>query len=288
MQSISLIEHAWELHRSGANPDDIAQKIDKHRATIFRWFRKIKRIGIREFLRRYEAAKKGHRQKRKTDPITKARIYKIRDQYHQCCGEKIKYWLKHDYGTTISVPTIYRILGEKYQLRSKWKKNIARGPVPKASKKREVIQYDTVDFGELYAFTSIDIFSREAQVVIRQGLEASDGAAALGRQMNYFCFSEMLQRDGGSEFKAEWNKEAKNYCNRVRTARPYRKNEQSYIESFNRTLRKECLGWTKYKKTDLESVQQRVDEFLDFYNNRRPHLSLNLQSPKEYLSHLRV
>lgn len=288
MQSISLIEHAWELHRSGENPDDIAQKIGKHRATVFRWFRKIRQIGIREFLRRYERAKKGRRQKRKTDPITKARIYKIREQYHHCCGEKIKYWLKLDYGITISVPTIYRILGEKYQLRSKWKQNIARGPVPKAKKEREVIQHDTVDFGELYAFTSVDIFSREAQVIMRTGLEATDGAAALNQQMNYFVFSEMMQRDGGSEFKAEWNQEAKNYCGRVRTARPYRKNEQSYIESFNRTLRKECLGWGKYKKSDLESVQQRVDEFLDFYNNHRPHLSLNLQSPKEYLSHLRV
>lgn len=288
MQSISLIEHAWELHRSGMSPDDIAQSIGKHRATVFRWFKQIKRVGLREFLRRYERAKSGRRQKRKTDPITKARIYKIREQYHQCCGEKIKYWLKRDYGVTISVPTIYNILGEKYQLRSKWKKNTARGPVPKAVAAREVIQHDTVDFGELYAYTSIDIFTREAQVVIRPALEAQDGAVALKKQMNYFQFSDMLQRDGGHEFKAEWNQEAKSYCNQIRTARPYRKNEQSYIESFNRTLRKECLGWRKYRKDDLRTAQEKVDEFLDFYNNRRPHLSLNLQSPKEYLSHLRV
>lgn len=288
MQSISLIEHAWELHRSGVSPDGVAKTVGKHRATIFRWFKKIGQVGIREFLRRYERAKKGRRQKRKTDPITKARIYKVREQYHQCCGEKIKYWLRHDYGITISVPTIYRILGEKYQLRSKWKKNVVRGPVPKATKEREVIQYDTVDFGALFAFTSVDIFSREAQVIVRAGLEATDGAQALKEQMKYFHFSEMMQRDGGSEFKAEWNQQARNYCHRVRTARPYKKNEQSYIESFNRTLRKECLGWVKYKKTDLRSVQSKVDEFLDFYNNRRPHLSLNLQSPKEYLSHLRV
>lgn len=288
MQSISLIEHAWELHRSGVSPDEIARQIGKHRATVFRWFRKIKQVGIQEFLRRYERSKKGRRQKRKTNPITKLRIYKIREKYHHCCGEKIKYWLKHDYSITISVPTIYNILGEKYQLRSKWKKNQVRGPVPKAKKPREVIQYDTVDFGELFAYTSVDIFTREAQVVIRSALEALDGAVALKEQMSYFQFSDMLQRDGGHEFKAEWNEQARKYCNRVRTARPYRKNEQSYIESFNRTLRKECLGWRKYKKGDLRATQEQVDEFLDFYNNRRPHLSLNLQSPKEYLSHLRV
>jgi len=128
-------------------------------------------------------------------------------------------------------------------LRSKWKKNQVRGPIPKAAKPREVIQHDTVDFGELYAFTSVDIYTREAQVIVRPRLEAKDGSAALRQQMNYFQFAEMLQRDGGHEFKAEWNQQAKIYCNRIRTARPYKKNEQSYIESFNRTLRKECLGW---------------------------------------------
>jgi transposase InsO family protein len=287
MQSISLIEHAWELSRADLKPDDIAHRLDKHRATIYRWLDGIRAYGIREFLCRYERAKKGRRQKRKTDPVIKARIYAIRERYHHCCGEKIRYWLKREHGMTVGLSTIYRVLGEKYVLRSKWKKNQIRGLVPKARKQREVIQHDTVDFGGLYAFTSVDIFSREAQVVMRRGREASDGLMALRQQMAYFKFAEMLQRDGGSEFKAEWNEVAKVYCHRIRTARPYKKNEQSYIESFNRTLRKECLGWAKYKKTDLETVQARVDEFVDFYNTRRPHLSLNLLSPAEYLSHLR-
>ncbi len=288
MQNISLIEHAWELFKSQVHPDDIAIKIGKHRATVYRWIKQIKLWGIQGFLRKYRQAKKGRRQKRKTDPVIKARIYALREKYHNCCGEKIKYWLWRNYQVKISVATIYQILGEKYELRSKWKKNTVRGPIPKAIKPREVIQHDTVDFGELYAFTSIDIFTREAQVVIRTGLEAQDGSAALKQQMNYFQFADLLQRDGGSEFKADWNRAAKNHCHRIRTARPYKKNEQSYIESFNRTLRKECLGWWKYKKTDLFQVQQRVDEFIDFYNTQRPHLSLNLQSPKEYLSHLRL
>jgi|SRR3989344_3653960 len=287
MKNISLIELAWELSKSGVSADEIARRLSKHRATIFRWLLKIHRLGIRAFLKRYEQAKRGRRQKRKTDPIIKARIYAIREKYAHCCGEKIRYWMKKEYDVTISVSTIYRILGEKYQLRSKWKKNQVRGPVPKASKPREVIQHDTVDFGRIYAFTSIDIFTREARVIMRPRLEANDGACALREQMQYFRFSEMMQRDGGHEFKAQWDVLAKAYCHRVRTARPYKKNEQSYIESFNRTLRKECLGWRKYKRKDLLIVQQKVDQFIEFYNNQRPHLSLNLLAPTEYLSHLR-
>lgn len=245
MQTLSLIEHAWELARAGLTPDEIALRIGKHRATVYRWQAGTALYGIREFLRRYEAAKKGRRQPRKTDPLLRVRIYHLREQYHHCCGEKIQYWLKRDFGTVISVPTIYRVLAERYHLRSKWKKNVARGPVPKAQKPREVVQHDTVDFGGLFAFTSIDTFTRESQVVVRPGLEAKDGVVALDAQMAYFGFTTILQRDGGSEFKAEWTARAQRYCQRVRTARPYKKNEQAFIESFNRTLRKECLGWGK-------------------------------------------
>lgn len=287
MESIPLITHAWELHRAGARSKDIAVQIGKHRATVYRWFRGIRRLGIRIFLRRYEAAKKGRRQKRKTDPLIKARIYAIREEFHHCCGEKIRYWLQRRHGLTIGISTIYRILGEKYLLRSKWKKNTVRGPVPKAGKPREVIQHDTVDFGELFAFTSIDICTREAQVVMRPGLNATDGVVALHRQMAYFHFADLFQRDGGSEFKAAWNSEALRYCHRIRTARPYKKNEQAYIESFNRTLRKECLGWQTYRTRDLDRIQGLVDTFLIFYNTQRPHLSLRLQPPTTYLSHLR-
>lgn len=287
LQTLSLIEHVWELSKCQLKPDKIAVKINKDRATVYHWLAGIRKCGIRRFLHKYKNAKKGRRQKRKTDPIIKARIYAIREKYHHCCGEKIKYWMKHDYGIDIALSTIYRILGQKYQLRPNYKKNQPRGPVPKADAPRKVIQNDTVDFGELFAYTAIDIFGRDAQVIIKTGLEAKDGAEALKEQMQYFFFAELLQRDGGSEFEREWEQEAKQYCHRIRTSRPYRKNEQAFIESFNRTLRKECLGWRKYKKHELQLVQEKVNEFLKFYNETRPHLSLNLMSPKQYLSHLR-
>jgi hypothetical protein len=288
MKSIPLIEHAWELHKAGQSVDVIAPKVGKDRATVFRWFAGIRIKGIRKFLKDYEKAKKGRRQRRKTDPIIKARIYTIREKYRHCCGEKIQYWLRKDCNVTISVSTIYRILGEKYQLRPKYReKNQKRGPVPTASKPREVVQNDTVDFGSLYAFTSVDIFTREASVIIETGLEGKHGARALEKQMEYFKFVDLMQRDGGSEFEKEWAEKAKRYCHTIRTSRPYKKNEQSYIESFNRTLRKECLGWTNYRRKDQQLVQTKVNQFLDFYNNQRPHLSLNLLAPTEYLSHLR-
>lgn len=280
MTNVARIELCFELDRVGVPADHIAERVARHRATVFRWLKGIKLYGIREYVRRYQRAKKGHRQKHQTDPAIKDRIYQIREEFHHCCGEKIKYWMLKRHGSSPSRTTIYRILAEKYQLRSKWKKNQVRGPVPHAERARQVIQTDTVDFGGVFAFTAVDIFTREAAVVLTTTLDAEVGAWALKQHMQYFGHTELLQRDGGPEFMAEWEVVARTFAP-VRTARPYKKNEQAFIEVFNRTLRKECLGWLKYRKEHLPVMQQRLRHFLQFYNTERPHLSLGMKAPAD-------
>lgn len=65
-----------------------------------------------------------------------------------CCGEKIIFWLKNE-GIHLSRSTAYCILNKHLQLRSKGRRNRVRGPLPRAKAPRQVIQMDTVDFGEL-------------------------------------------------------------------------------------------------------------------------------------------
>ncbi len=48
----------------------------------------------------------------------------------------------------------------------------------------QVIQMDSVDFGGVFAFTAVDIFSREAEVFLRAELSADNGAAFLHRCMS--------------------------------------------------------------------------------------------------------
>lgn len=107
-----------------------------------------------------------------------------------------------------------------------------------------MIQMDTVAFGDVFTFTGVDIFTKEADVVLRPGVTSKDGAAFLQTTMTR-RFSgpvQVVQTDSGPEFKGAFAKLVPQYCVRHRIARPYKKNEQAYIESFNRTLRKECLG----------------------------------------------
>ena len=93
--------------------------------------------------------------------------------------------------------------------------------------------------------------------------------------------SELIQADGGPEFKDEFKANVHRFSDRYRVARPYKKNEQSYIESFNRTVRKECLGWIKYKASEIPELTNLVDLFLMRYHYHRPHMGLGMKVPLE-------
>lgn len=285
--SITKIKICWSLYQNGISPEVIPKQLGKDRATVYRWLAGIKLKGINQFIRDYAKAKKGHRQPHKTDVITKLHIYQIRKDKHNCCGEKIQYFLKQDYQETVSVSTIYRVLNERYQLTSKWKKYCKRGHVKKGAKSREVIQTDTVDLGGLFAFNAIDTFTKEASVIIKPTLDSLSGKEALKQHLNFFQRIDHIQKDGGPEFKAEWQAYARKHIPSIRTAKPYKKNEQAFIERFNGILRKECLGYPKYRQKDLNIVQEKVNQYLDYYHNHRPHLSLGMKTPKEFaMSHL--
>jgi transposase InsO family protein len=140
---------------------------------------------------------------------------------------------------------------------------------------------DTIDFGELFAFTAIDIFSKEVDIFLAPALTSEYGSKFLHQSMSrrFGGHVKLLQTDGGPEFKAEFKSKLSLFCSHHRVARPYHKNEQSYIESFNRTVRKECLGWQNYRLKDLPDCQKMVELFLERYHYHRPHMGLRMMTP---------
>ena len=282
VNQLTKITLAWELFEQAVPKAHIANQLAVARETIHIWIKSIQELGLLEFLEQYSDAKKGERRKRKIDGLLKSRVYRLREENRDCCGQKIKEFLSDEYEIELSTTTIYKILGEKYKLRSKWKKNQVRGPIPEAFNPREVIQMDTVDFGQIFAFTGVDIFTKEVSVKLYESLTAKDGLDFLTLSFkNRFRHVNLLQTDGGSEFKAEFRSNVFKYADRFRVARPYKKNEQSYIESFNRTVRKECLGWTKYRLSQQESCTALVETFLDRYHYHRPHMGNGMKPPLE-------
>lgn len=284
--TIAQIEVSWHLWQENIHPNIIAKRTGKHKATIYRWIRKFKRIGHVKTRQWYVNCKKGRRRKRISVEL-KLAIVATRNRYHQCCGEKIRYFLNKNYGYHVSVATIYRVLGEKSRISSKYKPR-KYGEAPKGQYARDVIQADTVDFGEVNAYTYIDTFTREAHVDLELGLESEDGYASMQAAKKVFNGVRLLQNDGGPEFKGRFIENIGEIAQEHRVSRPYKKNEQSFIESFNRTLRKECLGWRKYSRKELPKMMEQVHNFLVYYHNERPHLGLGMLTPNEKAASCRI
>lgn len=277
MQTVTHFELAWELYRAGVNAEEIAKRVNRDRATVFRWISGIKKYGVREFVRRKKECKR-RRQTRIVHSTVKNRVRELRKQYGWC-GQKIQKELKEKDGVSICLMSVYRIVKEDFTVGSAWKQYKVRGDAPKATAPRQVVQHDTVDFGELFAYTSLDIFSKEPAVVIGLNLKAETGVKALKLQQAFFGPVTLHQSDEGPEFK----KDFPTVCGTHRYARPYKKNDQSFIENFNRALRKECLGWGKYKKNQVEEIQARVDRWLHHWTFERWHMGLpDMQTPAQF------
>lgn len=58
--------------------------------------------------------------------------------------------------------------------------------------------------------------------------------------------------------------------------------DNSVCESFFRTLKKEALYHHLYSATD--ELQAVMDEYIQFYNNERPHRHINMKTPVQYES----
>ncbi len=96
-----------------------------------------------------------------------------------------------------------------------------------------------------------------------------------------FAFST-VQSDHGSEFSKFFIKKLtepelniKHRYTRIR-----KPNDNAHIERFNRTIQEEC---TLRISRDLIKWEKEVPEYIHYYNNERPHMSLDWLTPAEKL-----
>jgi transposase InsO family protein len=270
------------MYQAGSTMEQITTVVEKHRATIYRWLGQIKRIGIMEFVRRKTSCKV-RRPKARTPEHVIQKIIDIRNEFGWC-GQKIRKELKENYGINLGLSTIYRWLHKRFSKAvvgvKRYQKHQA---IVTASAPREVVENDTVDLGGgVYAYTAIDIFAKEPSVYIGLNLEMATGAQAFAYHHQFYSSVALHQSDNGSEFQTDF-REAVLTVSKHRYSRPYKKNEQSHIENFNKSLRSECFPGNSYRPEDITQLQQRAEQFTQHYINRRWHMGLpDLMTPAQF------
>lgn len=283
MRTLTHYEVAWNMHQAGTTMEQITTVVNKDRSTVYRWFKKIRLAGIRKFL----AAKlicKQRRPKARTPEYVIQKIVDIRNEFGWC-GQKIRKELKEVHGVTLGLSTIYRWLHRRFTKAAvavkRYKKHKA---LVTAAAPREVVEHDTVDLGGgVYAYTAIDIFAREPSIYIGDNLEMATGAVAFAQHNQSYGRTRLHQSDGGSEFQTTFREAVEASGAEHRYSRPYKKNEQSHIENFNKALRSECFPRGEYRQKDIPKLQKQANRFTEHYMNRRWHMGLpDLMTPAQF------
>ncbi len=292
MHSITCYEAAYRMRRQNISINQIAATLGYNRATIYRWLKGIKQSGIQKFLRD-KKAKRHRRPQSRTPEYIAQKVVDIRNQWGYC-GFKIQKELQEIHGVRLSLATIYRILHERFTRRAVGVKQYQKHqPIVKSFKPREVVEHDTVDLGgNRYAYTSIDVFTKEPCVVIATDLTMQTGTQAFLQQKAFYGPVATHQSDNGSEFQSDFVKAVlaseglDGEKSRHRYSRPYKKNEQSHIENFNRSLRSECFPGADYGNLSIAELQRMANDYTEWFITRRWHMGLpQCMTPLQFQDH---
>ena len=163
-----------------------------------------------------------------------------------------------------------------------------RKPLRKLGKPNELwcmdFMFDRTRNGTMIMIlTVIDQYSRYCPgIFVRKGFRQRDLIRAMEVAMQDFGRPLGILSDNGIEFTHEifrhWAKERGISLYYIRPGRP---TENGFIESFNGRVRDECLKTQEFR--DLDDANKKLEEWRNFYNEDRPHSSLENQTPKEFV-----
>lgn len=135
--------------------------------------------------------------------------------------------------------------------------------------------------------TVVDEATRECLATeTASSMGAAEVIRVLDRLVTEYGVPEVLRSDNGPEFVARavrlW---AMDRGGEIATIQPGKPWQNGSSESFNGTLRRECLDQEYF--ANLREAKIVIEEYRQKYNTRRPHSSLNYETPAEVGARLR-
>ena len=143
--------------------------------------------------------------------------------------------------------------------------------------------HDQLSNGQSFrALTIIDIYSREALAIeVDQRLRGEHVVMALNRLVQQRGALRYLLADNGAEFTSQvvdlW---AYHHGVRIDFSRRGKPTDNAFIETFNGTLRDECLNLHWFD--DIAQARVLIEAWRQDYNESRPHMALGNLPPAEY------
>ena len=132
------------------------------------------------------------------------------------------------------------------------------------------------------ALTVVDIYRREGLAIeVGQRLKAEHVVEVLNRLVQQRGFTKYLFADNGSEFIGHLVDLWAHRCKvRLDFSRPGKPTDNAFIETFNGSLRDECLNLHWFET--MAEAKGVIEAWRRDYNESRPHMALGHRTPEEY------
>ena len=275
------------------------------RKTFYKWFQEFDEdnlYSLHKLEDRSRAPK--HVRQREITSLEKQRIVELRKKYIRYGKMKLAKYYRRDYGEEISSWKIQKVIEEKKlyfnptktariskkRKRAQKKKKITELKLNKLPWYRKragyIICLDTIVIYsnglKRYIFTAIDKYGKVAFARMYKTKSSQNAADFLLRL--YYLLDGRVPRvghDNGTEFEKYFKATCKELGIEQYYSRPKTPKDNPENERFNQTLQNEFIALGHFT-TDVGVFNRNLTEWLIEYNFRRPHETLDYQTPIEF------
>lgn len=293
----------WQrLRAEGFSAEKAADLLNVPRSSLYRWQKQVEKRGLKGL----EDGDRRPRQVRRPQwtPELAQAVLDVREAHAWMGKEKIWKMLERQ-GVHTSISTVGRILKRlkaRGVLREPPRNGICtrkrRFRRPYATRKPkeykpelpgDLVQVDTLDVRPIPGvafkqFTARDMDSRWDVVEAYRSATAKNASQFLETLLERTPFTvRAIQVDGGSEFMGAFEEACSEKEIPLYVLPPRSPKLNGHVERAQRTHTEEFHDYYM-GELDLKSVNQALQEWEVFYNTIRPHHSLDLSTPAEYLN----
>ena len=277
------------------------QEFNVSKTTYFRWQAMLRDSGGKLLSLMPKSTTPHKTRDSKVNHLIVSQVIKIRTQYGNIGKDKIKVMIDQYAASlglkTISSSTIGRII-KQHQLYQK--------PILSYSRRKSQYAKDRTHHAphitqpgyleidcvmakicsyNVYFVTGVDVYTKlaQAQPLYSPPTSQATKNALLSFQSKIPYPIKTVQTDNGSEFLDKFHTCLENaHLQHVFTL-PHSPKINGCIERFNRTLREEFLQTKRSIYKDISCLDKQLELWLDTYNNKRPHHSLGMLTPMEFV-----